>query len=106
MDKEAQPTLGEIGRSVDRLEKEIGGVRGDIRQLEEKVPTKELVAAMERAFHASLAATELRWDAEISLVKTKVDDLESWKTWTLRLIMGAVLLAILGLVVVTGNSAK
>ena len=101
-----QPTLGEIGRSVDRLEKEIGGVRGDIRQLEEKVPTKELVAAMERAFQASLASTELRWDAEISLVKTKVDDLEAWKTWTLRLILGAVLLAVLGLVVVTGNSAK
>lgn len=103
---EEQPTLGEIGRSVDRLEKEIGGVRGDIRQLEEKVPTKELVQAMERAFQASLASTELRWGAEINTVKAKIDELESWKTWTLRLVLGVVIVAVLGLVVVSGNSAK
>ena len=103
---EEQPTLGEIGRSVDRLEKEIGGVRGDIRQLEEKVPTKELVQAMERAFQSSLVSTELRWGAEINTVRSRVDDLESWKTWTLRLILGVVIVAVLGLVVIGGNSAK
>lgn len=101
-----QPTLGEIGRSVDRLEKEIGGVRGDIKQLEDKVPTKELVQAMERAFQSSLVSTELRWGAEINTVKNRVDDLESWKTWTLRLILGMVIVAVLGLVVISGNSAK
>lgn len=103
---EEQPTLGEIGRSVDRLEKEIGGVRGDIRQLEEKVPTKELVQAMERAFQASLHSSELRWGAEINAVKTKIEELESWKTWTLRLVLGVVIVAVLGLVVISGNSAK
>lgn len=103
---EEQPTLGEIGRSVDRLEKEIGGVRGDIRQLEEKVPTKELVQAMERAFQASLNSTELRWGAEINTVKAQISELESWKTWTLRLVLGVVIVAVLGLVVITGNSAK
>lgn len=98
-----QPTLGEIGRSVDRLEKEIGGVRGDIRQLEEKVPTKELVMAMERAFQNSLSSTEEKWSMEINLVKSKVEDLESWKTWTLRLVVGAVLMGILGLVIISGS---
>jgi hypothetical protein len=100
---EEHPTLGEIGRSVDRLEKEIGGVRGDIRQLEEKVPTKELVQAMERAFQASLTSTELRWSAEIDGVKAQLNDLESWKTWTLRLVMGLVIAAVIGLVLVSGS---
>lgn len=97
-----QPSLGEIGRSVDRLEKEIGGVRGDIKQLEEKVPTREFIEAMERAFLASLSATETKWSTKIEHIEDKIADLESWKTWTLRLVVGAILMAILGLVVISG----
>lgn len=98
-----QPTLGEIGRSVDRLEKEIGGVRGDIKQLEEKVPTKELVQAMERAFQASLEKTEEKYDTKIDAIALQVNDLEAWKTWTLRLVLGLVIAAVMGLVIVTGS---
>lgn len=103
---ETQPTVGEIGRSVDRLEKEIGGVRSDIKELADKVPTKEFIGAIERAFQANLDATEEKFDAKIAAVESKVADLEDWKKWTLRLVLALVIAAVMGLVLVSGGSAK
>ena len=103
---ETEPTVGEIGRSVDRLEKEIGGVRSDIKSLAEKVPTKEFIDALERSFQTNLLATEGKFNAKLEAVETKVNDLEAWKTWTLRLVLGLVVAAVMGLILVTGNSAK
>lgn len=99
------PTLGEIGRAVTRLETDLVGVRDAIRALEDKVPSKELVAATERAWTSHMAAIEARFNDKIVTLEEKFEDLDAWKTWALRIVMGAVLAALLALVLTTGGSA-
>ena len=97
------PTLGEVARSMGRLEKEISNVRQDIRSLEEKVPTKELIVTTERAWEANLRALEDRFVERTAVLEDKISDLEDWKTWTLRIVMGAVIMALMGLILTSSG---
>lgn len=104
MGDELLPTLGEVARSMSRLENEIGNVRKDIRSLEEKVPTRELIAATERAWSSNLHALEERMLDKTAALEEKIEDLENWKTWTLRIVMGAVIMALMGLILTAGSA--
>lgn len=103
MPEDTAITLGEISRAVTRLEAEVGNVRGDIKALEDKVPSKELVEATERAWNQTVNAMEERWQDRYNMLDSKVTDLEQWKTWLFRIVLGAVAVAVLSLVVISGG---
>lgn len=114
---DATPGLGEMSRILARLERELSAVRSDIKSL----PDRSMVDDLRAFTNTTVAASEVklvgRMDAtkheihaefsqlkaEISSLRQTVNELDSWRTMILRLIVGAVIAALLGLVIVNGG---
>lgn len=75
-----EPTLGEIGRALTRVEAGMESMRGDLTHLTDKFVSKE---------------SFVEWKANLD---AQIKELQDWKTWALRIVIGAVMLAMLGLV--------
>lgn len=76
-----EPTLGEVGRAVSRVEAELG-------HLPERYVSREAFLEWKRTTDA------------------QIKELQDWKTWALRIVIGAVMLAMLGLVLANAAGAS
>lgn len=85
---EHSPSHADIGRSVERLTPKVDHLAVAVARVSEQVMA--LTAAVE---------------AENRRVSDRLDDLEAWNTWALRAIVGTILVALLGLVLVKGDAA-
>ena len=85
----SDPTRGEIGRAILRIESDLAGLRAEMSHLTDKFVTKEVFVEYKTVTEGS------------------IKELQDWKTWALRIVIGAVMLAMLGLVLANaGAGAK
>ena len=67
-------------------------------KVESKLTGRESLAALEAAWVLRVSAVEIQLRGEIRALESKVGDLESWQTWAIRIVLAAVILAVLGFV--------
>lgn len=80
-----QPSVGEIARRLDRM-----GARLD------QLPDAADLQAVAGVWLAQLQATDTR----VEELRRRVHHLEEWQTWALRIVVGALLTAALGALLV------
>lgn len=109
-----QPTLGEVSRTMSQLRDDVrtdfAEIRKDIGSLDEKVATRETINGLERAWHLRLTALEGQvhsWreaaaEAEQRMSK-RLDRIERGAWIVALLVIGPVIAALVGLVLVNGN---
>lgn len=72
-------TLGELARRLDILHQDVRDMRSDLVK------------------HDDLGVVNEAWRSALGRLEKDVSDLQSWQTWATRLIVGAVILAVVGL---------
>lgn len=80
-------TLGEVARKLDTV---VAAVDNVARRVEDR-PSWEDIKRIEDS-----------WRTFVALEQQRVTDLENWVTWAGRIVLGAILLAVLGVVLVGG----
>jgi len=89
-------TLGELSRNIDSL-------RGDIHELTGKVETqtisKDTLSMIVSQWATSLAASEAQQASSTRQLERRIEDLEGWRTWALRIVIGVVIVALLALLI-------
>ena len=80
-----EPSVGEIARRLDRM-----GARLD------QLPDAADLQAVAGVWLAQLQSTDTR----VEELRRRVDHLEGWQTWALRIVVGALLTAALGALLV------
>jgi len=95
-------TLGELRRTVDNLALQLSTARAEMGGLA-SIPAQ--LDSMTKLWAAQLETERQRTAAAVQQLTSRVDgleddvkDLTGWKTWTFRLVLGAVCLALLALV--------
>ena len=81
-----EPTPGELGRRLDDL-------RGDLRHIADRLdqlPSSQDLTAVSHAWTTALTAAESRLDSRVGELGRRVDGLEAWQTWALRLVVGII----------------
>lgn len=94
-----QPSAAELGRRLDDL-------RADVRHVSERLdrlPDQTDLQTVATAWHASLEAQDQLHRTWRDHLETRVSSVESWQTWALRLVVGAVATAILSAMIVLGR---
>lgn len=84
-------TLGELARRMDLL-------HGDVKELRGAIVEHDDLRAAAGAWHTALQAHENLADRRMTAVETRMDRLDAWHAWALRIVLGAVLVALLALV--------
>lgn len=82
-------TLGELTRHIDLLRDDVKDMRAGL------VDQRDLTTAT-RGWERALEAHERAADMRMTHTESRVGAVEAWQTWALRLVVGAVLMAGLG----------
>lgn len=76
-------------------------------------PAQLIAVVVDRLTRLQTDVTDMRSDLrslptaqELATLRARVDALEAWQTWALRIIVAAVITAVLALVVTAGGNAK
>lgn len=85
-------TLGELARRMDSM-------HSDVRELRSAVVSHDDLKSAVGSWQLLLQAQEARQAVVITQIENRLVALESWNTWAMRIVLGAVLVAIIGLVV-------
>lgn len=97
-------------RRLDDMADDVRELRKDFRTFAEKITDKyvreDRLDSVAAAWQAALTATELRIDEQIKSLSRSVDRIDAWLTWAQRIALGAVLVAVLGLVITNGGTAR
>lgn len=93
-------TPGEVARTLHMIRETVTGIDTKL----DKRPTwndlDRVLASHKEAHDRDIAAVERRIDSAAEDLDERVTELEQWQTWAMRLILGTVVLAILGLVII------
>lgn len=87
-------TLGELARRLDVL-------HSDLKDLRSAVVERDDLANASNGWLASLTGHEKSCALQLGAMDARVASLEAWQTWGLRILAGAVLSAVIALVLVT-----
>lgn len=116
-----QPTLGELKRAFDQLRDDVrddfAAIREEVKSLRNEVATRETLDAVERglekAWQLRLSALESQVKSWLDAVKEtsvqnqkRTDRIEKWAGIIVLLIVGPVVAALVGLVLVTGGGGR
>lgn len=92
-------TLGELARRMDSMHQ-------DLRELRQVVVEHEDLTSVVEAWQGALAAQAKLHEEQLASVRQevsvntqKIDRLGGWVTWTGRVVIGAVIIAVIGLVI-------
>lgn len=86
-------TMGELARRMDIIHQ-------DVRDLRAAVAEKDDLQHVTTAWDAALKAHEAKSEIQHTVLENRVKALESWQTWAIRIVLGIVIAAVVGLVVV------
>lgn len=89
-----QPSPGEISRRLDDL-------RGDVHRVSDRLdrlPDRDDLTALATAWQGALAASEALADTRHTHLEQRVTDLEQFQSWAVRIVLGLVIVAVVGLV--------
>jgi hypothetical protein len=106
--------MSEHDVSLPELSRDVAELRAGMGRLEAQVaalPDREYLTLIADGWRAALAASSRETSLRVELVDQaaqgraqtlghRLDGVEAWQTWAMRLVLGAVLLAGLGLVLV------
>lgn len=81
-------TLGEVARSLQEL-------RQDVREIRGVVAERDDLHTVTESWKAALSAHERHAETRIATIESDVQELRAWQTWAGRLVLGAVVLAII-----------
>lgn len=84
-----EPTPSELGRRLDE-------VRGDLRHISDRfdrLPDQQDLANVASAWMTSLTALEQHTATRVDHLNRRVDALDAWQTWAVRILLGALLVA-------------
>nr|WP_243874829.1 hypothetical protein [Arthrobacter woluwensis] len=87
-------TLGEVSRHLDSISSELRGMRSKMDDLTSWPDIKRVEDGL-----------KARHDADVLALTRRIATLEGWQTWAGRLVLGAVILAILGVVIASKAGA-
>lgn len=90
---------GEVARRLDSLSRDVRALGDRLDQL----PTQRQLELMGTGWASALDATAQRMEDRYRDVRGDVDELKSWQTWAMRLVLGFVALAVLGLAIGTSS---
>lgn len=90
-------TLGELARRMDAL-------HDDIRELRSSIVEHDDLSSVATAWQAALAAQDTNHMLLVGQLRRDVEDLQSWQMWATRLVVGAVILGVLGLLLDMSNN--
>jgi hypothetical protein len=83
-------TLGELARRMDML-------HTDLKELRSAVAERDDLATVTAGWQAALSGHEKQADLKWDAYDARVTALESWQTWAMRLVIGAVLSGVVAL---------
>lgn len=96
-------SLGEVARRLNALHQ-------DVRELRNSIVERDDLSATATAWEASLRAHEQKMDLRFTQsdlehrqLRRDIDTLQAWQTWAARIVLGAVLLAVLGVSLTLGT---
>lgn len=86
-------TLGELARRMD-------SIHTDVKELRASIVDHNDLSTVAASWQSALQAHEARANLIFTQHEAALKELQAWQTWAMRLILGAVLLAIIGGVLV------
>ncbi|MEZ2371030.1 hypothetical protein [Arthrobacter sp. RCC_34] len=94
-------TLGELSRHIKSLSGEVHAVRDKLDNLTSWRDVQRVEEGLRAKHDADIAAVNL----QVSALTARLQVLEDWQKWFQRIVIGAVVLAILGVVIATKSGA-
>lgn len=88
-------TLGELSRHIKSLSNEVHGVRTKLDNLTSWRDVQRVEEGLRAKHDADIAAVNL----QVSALAARLQMLEDWQKWFQRIVIGAVVLAVLGVVI-------
>lgn len=85
-------TLGELARRME-------SIHVDVKELRAAVVNHDDLAIATKGWDKALEAHEAFSAARAESMSSRISDLEAWQTWVVRIVIGIVMAAALGLVV-------
>lgn len=93
-------TTGELARRLDQVDSGLLRVQDKL----ERLATADNLTSLGVVWQHSLDETERRIQNHQDAQDAAIAELKSWQTWALRIVVGAVLTGVAGLVVVNGGA--
>lgn len=90
-------TMGELARRMEVLHK-------DLREMRTSLISRDDLSNTHTQFMAMVAAHESNDLLRFAGMQKDIDSLQSWQTWAMRVVLGAVLLGLLGLLASQGGA--
>lgn len=94
MPDEHPVTLGEVSRHLDSISNDLRSMRTKMDDLTSWPDVKRVEDGL-----------KARHDADVLALSRRLAVVEGWQTWAGRIIIGAVILAVLGVVIATKSGA-
>ena len=89
-------TLGELARRLDSM-------HTDVKEMRSSIVDHNDLTSVANSWTMLLAAHESKVDLQMQQVQAKVNALEAWNTWAMRIVLGLVLTSVVGLVMLPGK---
>jgi len=89
-------TLGELARRLDSM-------HTDVKEMRSSIVDHNDLTSVANSWTMLLAAHESKVDLQMQQVQTRIEQLEAWSTWAVRIVLGLVMSAVVGLVLLPGK---
>jgi len=97
-----QPSPAELMRSVEATRGDVLGLRHELRQYVADV--HQLITRVTVVEH-ELTASKQGHERDVANVRADIDELREWQTWAIRIVLGVVIAAVIGVALALGDRA-